>query len=83
MESGSSDSVGVEDLQLISPEDRELLTLYHQSFDDDKVDYSLIAALLLKLHLTQPEGAVLVFLPGYDDIVAVGNAISDNVQFER
>nr|KAG5703112.1 hypothetical protein BaRGS_012174 [Batillaria attramentaria] len=71
-----------EDLQLMSPEDRELLSLYQQSFDDDKVDITLVTHLLLKIHTTQPEGAILVFLPGYDDIVSMGKAINECPQFD-
>lgn len=67
----------------MSPEDRELLTLYQHSFDDDKVDVSLVVALVQRIHTAQPDGAILVFLPGYDDIVAVGNAINESSSFER
>ena len=72
-----------EDMNIISPEDRELLSMYQHSFDDDKVDTQLVAELLLKIHTTQPEGAILVFLPGYDDIVSVSNAISHYSQMDR
>ena len=83
MESNSAEGDMSEDLQLVSPEDRELLSVYQQSFDDDKVDIVLVTELILKIHTTQPEGAMLVFLPGYDDIVAVANAVSNYGQLDR
>lgn len=67
----------------MSPEDRELLSVYQQSFDDDKVDITLVTELIIKIHTTQPEGAMLVFLPGYDDIVAIANSISCCSQLDR
>ncbi|KAK7491702.1 hypothetical protein BaRGS_00016958 [Batillaria attramentaria] len=83
LDAGLVENGEAEDLQLMSPEDRELLSLYQQSFDDDKVDITLVTHLLLKIHTTQPEGAILVFLPGYDDIVSMGKAINECPQFDR
>ena len=61
---------------MMSDEDREMLFVYQQTFDDERVDVSLIVKLLTQVHTSQPMGAVLVFLPGYDTIVAVANGIS-------
>ena len=41
---------------VLSPEDRELLSLYHHSFDDEKVDIDLILCLLHKIHASPQEG---------------------------
>ncbi|KAK7115641.1 3'-5' RNA helicase YTHDC2-like [Littorina saxatilis] len=83
LDSSTAENDTTEDLLLVSPENRELLSLYQQSFDDDKVDISLVTELILKIHTTQPEGAMLIFLPGYDDIVATSNAISTLGQLDR
>ncbi|KAK5851607.1 hypothetical protein PBY51_023149 [Eleginops maclovinus] len=55
----------------IGPEQQELLKLYHHSFDDDFVDLGLIMDLMHNICSTTSEGALLVFLPGYDDIVSL------------
>lgn len=55
----------------IGPEEQELLKLYHHSFDDDFVDLDLIMDLMHNICSTTNEGALLVFLPGYDDIVSL------------
>ncbi|ESO09137.1 hypothetical protein HELRODRAFT_110038 [Helobdella robusta] len=61
----------------LTKEDKELLSLYHSSFDDDKVDVDLIICLLQKIHsLQQP--AILVFLPGYDEIMTLRERIVEN-----
>ncbi|XP_013779316.1 probable ATP-dependent RNA helicase YTHDC2 isoform X2 [Limulus polyphemus] len=58
-----------------SGEDKELLDIYQHTFDDELVDYELILCLLHKIHSSQEEGAILVFLPGYDDIVTMREKI--------
>ncbi|KAJ0064818.1 hypothetical protein NL108_015585, partial [Boleophthalmus pectinirostris] len=59
----------------LSLEDQELLELYHHSFDDEYVDLDLILTLLHHICTTTAEGAVLIFLPGYDEIVALRDRI--------
>ncbi|CAM9850836.1 unnamed protein product, partial [Discosporangium mesarthrocarpum] len=47
----------------------DLLLRYQFAFDDEMVDYSLIECLLRYIcHSAYEDGAVLVFLPGWDDI---------------
>lgn len=58
----------VELSQMMTEEEREILRLYTASVDTDLVDHDLVLHLIRHLHTSQPEGAVLVFLPGYDDI---------------
>ncbi|XP_064618810.1 3'-5' RNA helicase YTHDC2-like [Lineus longissimus] len=65
----------IKDSHTISPEDRDLLNIYHHSFDDDKVDLDLIMGLLYKIHQGSGEGAVLIFLPGYDEIISLRDKI--------
>ena len=48
--------VEVDEMDLISAEDRELLTVYQQSFDDEKVDIDLVACLLHRIHTSAIEG---------------------------
>ena len=54
--------------QEMTEEEKEMLRLYTASVDTDIVDHDLVLHLLRHIHSNQPEGAVLVFLPGYDDI---------------
>ncbi|XP_071478246.1 3'-5' RNA helicase YTHDC2-like [Diadema antillarum] len=65
----------------ISAEDRELLQAYHHSFDDEKVDLNLILALLNYICSHSQEGAILVFLPGYDDIVTLRDMLLSDEAF--
>uniref|UniRef100_A0A8C9NPJ3 3'-5' RNA helicase YTHDC2 n=1 Tax=Serinus canaria TaxID=9135 RepID=A0A8C9NPJ3_SERCA len=58
----------------LSAEDRELLTAYHHSFDDEKVDLDLIMHLLHSICHSCDAGAILIFLPGYDEIRFADNA---------
>uniref|UniRef100_A0AAY4BF79 RNA helicase n=1 Tax=Denticeps clupeoides TaxID=299321 RepID=A0AAY4BF79_9TELE len=55
----------------LSAEDQELLKAYHNCFDDEKVDLDLIMHLLFNICQSSDEGAVLIFLPGYDEIVSL------------
>ncbi|XP_071321926.1 3'-5' RNA helicase YTHDC2 isoform X2 [Trachinotus anak] len=59
----------------LSTEEQELLRLYHLSFDDEWVDLDLIMDLLHNICSTTCDGAVLIFLPGYDEIVALRDRI--------
>ncbi|XP_044030649.1 3'-5' RNA helicase YTHDC2 isoform X2 [Siniperca chuatsi] len=60
---------------VLSTEEQELLKLYHHSFDDEWVDLDLIMDLLHNICSTSSDGAVLIFLPGYDEIVALRDRI--------
>ena len=44
--------------RVLSEEDKELLSLYQHSFDDDRVDISLILQLLVKILSTSKEGVL-------------------------
>ncbi|KAK2498468.1 hypothetical protein MC885_008233, partial [Smutsia gigantea] len=59
----------------LSAEDRELLKTYHHSFDDEKVDLDLIMHLLYNICHSCDAGAILIFLPGYDEIVGLRDRI--------
>ncbi|XP_008936551.1 PREDICTED: probable ATP-dependent RNA helicase YTHDC2, partial [Merops nubicus] len=59
----------------LNAEDRELLKAYHHSFDDEKVDLDLIMHLLYTICHSYGPGAVLIFLPGYDEIVSLRDRI--------
>ncbi|XP_058124388.1 3'-5' RNA helicase YTHDC2-like [Anopheles ziemanni] len=45
-----------------------LLDAYHTSVGDEKIDHNLIVDVILYICRNQPEGGILVFLPGYEDI---------------
>ncbi|XP_067425334.1 3'-5' RNA helicase YTHDC2 isoform X4 [Emydura macquarii macquarii] len=59
----------------LSAEERELLKAYHHSFDDEKVDLDLIMHLLYNICHSCDAGAILIFLPGYDEIVGLRDRI--------
>ncbi|XP_010166880.1 3'-5' RNA helicase YTHDC2, partial [Antrostomus carolinensis] len=59
----------------LSAEDRELLKAYHHSVDDEKVDLDLIMHLLYNICHSSDAGAVLIFLPGYDEIISLRDRI--------
>ena len=59
----------------ISPEQQRLVELYLSTVDEDRVDCDLVLHLLLHIHTTQGPGAVLVFLPGYEDIAGVRDLV--------
>jgi len=65
----------------MTDEDRQLLESYQNSFDDDTVDHELILNLLRCIH-DKPQGAVLVFLPGYEDIMTVKELIQKDVSLK-
>ncbi|CAH1253699.1 YTHDC2 [Branchiostoma lanceolatum] len=71
----SDDTLLVSESSQLSTEDRELLKAYHQSFDDEHVDLDLILCLLFNICSSQEDGAILVFLPGYEEIVTLRDAI--------
>jgi|JYMV01.1.fsa_nt_gi hypothetical protein len=47
---------GALDAKIVSPEDRDLISRYHHSFDDELVDAELILCLLIKILCTSQEG---------------------------
>ena len=54
----------------LTDEKREILSLYHNTINDERVDHDLVIALILHIQETYDvSGAILVFLAGYDDIV--------------
>ena len=64
----------------ISSEQQSALRLYQSTVNDERVDQDLVAALVK--HITSAlgniDGAILVFLPGYEDIVALKERLSSN-----
>ena len=63
---------------VITDEEKEILRLYTTSVDTDKVDHELVLHLLHYIHNSQGEGAILVFLPGYEDISIIFDMISED-----
>uniref|UniRef100_A0AAG5DX28 RNA helicase n=1 Tax=Anopheles atroparvus TaxID=41427 RepID=A0AAG5DX28_ANOAO len=45
-----------------------LLDAYHTSVGDEKIDHNLIVDVISYICRSQPDGGILVFLPGYEDI---------------
>jgi len=65
----------------LSEESKELLSIYHKTFDDERVDRDLIISLLTYICNTQQEGAILVFLPGYDEIITLRDHLTADREF--
>lgn len=55
--------------------DNFLLDVYHHTFSEELIDHDLMLALIKYIHVTLPKGSILVFLPGYDDIVTLRDMI--------
>ena len=64
----------------ITPEQQRLVELYLSTVDEDRVDCDLVLHLLVHIHTTQGPGAVLVFLPGYEDIAGVRDLVGREQQ---
>ncbi|XP_008198758.1 3'-5' RNA helicase YTHDC2 isoform X2 [Tribolium castaneum] len=47
----------------------DLLTNYYKTCADEDINYDLLIRLIYTIHLQYHTGAILVFLPGYDDIM--------------
>ncbi|XP_044006337.1 3'-5' RNA helicase YTHDC2-like [Aphidius gifuensis] len=60
---------------VLSDEDKLLLDIYQNTFDDANVDYDLMLTLVFHIHSKMPPGAILIFLSGYDDIVTMRDKI--------
>ena len=60
----------VEIMELISDKSAKILENYHKNFNDEVIDFKLLKKLVGKLHQDEPLAhSILVFLPGYDEIV--------------
>lgn len=58
----------VQDTQFKHPAEH-LLSDYDKTISDEMIDYDLIIHIIHYIHSMQKPGSVLVFLPGYDDIM--------------
>ncbi|CAH0687952.1 unnamed protein product [Spodoptera exigua] len=55
--------------------DNFLLDVYHHTISEELIDHDLMLALIKYIHVNLPKGSILVFLPGYDDIVTLRDMI--------
>ncbi|NXI33758.1 DHX36 helicase, partial [Sterrhoptilus dennistouni] len=53
-----------------------------EMMDDDKVDLDLVAALIRHIVLQEEDGAILVFLPGWDNISTLHEILTSQVMFK-
>ncbi|XP_065267496.1 ATP-dependent DNA/RNA helicase DHX36 [Emys orbicularis] len=53
-----------------------------EMMDDDKIDLDLIAALIRHIVLEEEDGAILVFLPGWDNISTLHDLLMSQVMFK-
>ncbi|BES97417.1 HA2 [Nesidiocoris tenuis] len=67
----------------LSESDKELIDMYHATNSiEDKIDVNLLVTLILFIHNdTSNRGAILVFLPGYEDIIQVKEQL--NIEKQR
>ena len=63
---------------MMAPKEKERLELYHVSMNQDRLDHDLILKLLGHIHRHQAPGAMLVFLPGYEDISTMCDLVSQD-----
>jgi ATP-dependent RNA helicase YTHDC2 len=77
---------GIGELVETSPYDRKILDIYYDTliepgvhrgqFLEDVVDLSLIVRIIARLHSSKnSENAILVFLPGHDEIIQLANLL--------
>ncbi|CAG9116732.1 unnamed protein product [Plutella xylostella] len=52
-----------------------LLDVYHHTVSEELIDHDLMLALIKHIHVNLPKGSILIFLPGYDDIVTLRDMI--------
>ncbi|XP_054714089.1 3'-5' RNA helicase YTHDC2-like [Uloborus diversus] len=78
--SSENDGNSFENQLEISEEDKILLDSYTHSVDEDKIDHELVLCLLERICGSQEEGSVLIFLPGYDDIVTLRDGILNDTR---
>ncbi|XP_063383096.1 3'-5' RNA helicase YTHDC2-like [Cydia fagiglandana] len=57
--------------------DNFLLDVYHHTVSEDFIDHDLMLALIKHIHINLPKGSILVFLPGYDDIVTLRDLVQN------
>uniref|UniRef100_A0A8D0B798 ATP-dependent DNA/RNA helicase DHX36 n=1 Tax=Salvator merianae TaxID=96440 RepID=A0A8D0B798_SALMN len=53
-----------------------------EMIDDDKIDLDLIATLIRYIVLEEEDGAILVFLPGWDNISTLHDLLTSQVMFK-
>lgn len=58
-----------------SATDNFILDVYHHTISEELIDHDLMLALIKHIHISLPKGSILVFLPGYDDIVTLRDMI--------
>lgn len=56
-----------------------ILEAYQITTNDDHIDYSIIYAIIKYIHTNLPTGSILVFLPGYEDIIETNELISKGI----
>lgn len=69
-------------MDILTEDERQLLDIYHHSFNDEEIDIDLICALICSIcssfdiqEAGKAKGAILVFLSGYDEIVNLRDKI--------
>lgn len=56
----------------------QVLQKYNMLFSDDEINYELLTQLIFTICTQYSSGAILVFLPGYDDIMTCYDYIRDS-----
>lgn len=47
----------------------KLLEIYTSQSNEDEIDHDLLTKIIFYIHTKMPSGSILIFLPGYDDIL--------------
>ncbi|RZB45728.1 ATP-dependent RNA helicase YTHDC2 [Asbolus verrucosus] len=55
----------------------DLLTQYYKTCADEDINYDLLIRLISTIHSQYHDGAILVFLPGYDDIMICNDRLME------
>ncbi len=70
----------VRTVNLLTDEEKQMLDIYHNCFNDDEVDTDLICALLSYILKNSKFGSILIFLPGFDDIIKLRDSITNDTK---
>jgi ATP-dependent RNA helicase YTHDC2 len=59
---------------------RIVLDVYQTTTNEDEIDHGLLFDVIKYIHLSMPAGSILIFLPGYDDIIEQNDRLTKNLQ---
>ena len=67
-----------ETVEMLNEKSQKILESYHKNFNDELIDFNLLKNLVKKLHREASlDQSILVFLPGYDEIMNFKDSLND------